>query len=63
MKDTAKKGDVGGGREDSALRGFAGASAGPTRLGHANDYAFSDPAFYIRAPNREAAGMTGWSEG
>ena len=55
MRDRAKKGVLVGGREDSALRGFAGASTGPARREHVDDDAFSDPAFYIRCPDREAA--------
>jgi hypothetical protein len=62
VNDTAKTSSVGGGCEDSTLRGFAGASAVPTPLEHADDDAFSDPAIYIKWPNREAAGMRRWSE-
>jgi len=55
VRDRAKKGVLGVGGEDSALRGFAGASAGPARREYVDDDAFSDPAFYIRCPDREAA--------
>ena len=56
MKDMAKKGGVGVGRENSALRGFAEGSAGPARLEHADDDAVSDPAFYLKYPDQDAAG-------
>jgi hypothetical protein len=55
VRGRVKKGVLGGGREDSALRGFAGTSAGPARRERVDDDAFSDPAFYIRCPDREAA--------
>jgi hypothetical protein len=48
----AKKGGVGVGREDSALRGFAQGSVDPARLEHADDDAFPDPAFYLKYPDR-----------
>ena len=52
MKVIAKKVGVGGGREDSALRRFPEGSAEPARLEHADDDAFSDPAFYLKYPDR-----------
>ena len=52
MKDTAKKGGVGGGREGSALPGFAEGSAEPARLERADGDAFSDPDFYMKHPDR-----------
>lgn len=52
VKNIAKKGGVGVGREDSALRGFAEGSAEPARLGRADDGAFPDPAFYLKYPDR-----------
>ena len=52
MRDVAKKGGVGEGREDSALRGFTGGSAGSARLEHADDDAFPDPAFYLKYLDR-----------
>ena len=48
VRGIAKKGGVGVGREDSALRGFAGGSAEPTRLEHADDDAFSDSVSYLK---------------
>jgi hypothetical protein len=52
VKDKAKTGGMGVGREDSALRGFAEGSAEPARLERADDGAFSDPAFYLKYPDR-----------
>jgi hypothetical protein len=58
VKDAAKNGGVGGGREDFALRGSAGGSTGPARLEHVDDVAFPDPAFYIKCPDREAENVS-----
>jgi hypothetical protein len=48
VKDMVKKGGVGVGREDTALRRFAKSSAGMARLEQADDEAFADPAFYLK---------------
>jgi hypothetical protein len=52
VEDIAKKGGMVVRREDSALREFAGGSAGLARLEYADDDAFSDPAFYLKYPDR-----------
>ena len=52
MKDLAKKGGVGVGREGSALRGFAEGSVEPARLEHADNDVFPGPAFYLKYPDR-----------
>ena len=53
MKIIAKKVGVGGSREDSALRRFPEGSAEPARMEHADDDAFSDPAFYLKYLDRK----------
>lgn len=50
MKVIAKKGGVGVGHENSALRRFPKGSVEPARLEHADDDAFPDPAFYLKYP-------------
>lgn len=60
MNDGAERDDPRG-RECSTSRGFVDGSVGRTRLGSADNDASSDPAFYIKCPDQEVAGMRGWS--
>ena len=52
MKDPTKKGGIGGGYKGYTFRRYAGGSAEPARLDHADDNALSDPAFYLRYLDR-----------
>jgi hypothetical protein len=56
VKAIAKIGGVGVECKDLALRRFAGGLAEPARLGRADDDAFSDPAFYMKYPDRGSGG-------